>query len=442
MSGRDPAARLAAALPQLDQRLAEAIARPVRGRLTRAVGPVLRALLPGARLGELVRLADGGAVLLAEVCGLDGDEAILSPIGDAARLSSRAEVQRLDRVLSVPTGRALLGRVLNGLGSPIDGRPLPATPRRPVEAPPPSPMARALIGRAMPTGVRAIDALLTCAHGQRIGVFGPAGAGKSSLLAMLVRRAEVDVVVVALIGERGREVREFIDRQLGEAGMRRAVVVAATSDRPAVERAKAAHAATAIAEAFADEGLSVLLLMDSITRFARALREIGLAAGEPPARRGFPPSVFAELPRLLERAGPGPRGAISAFYAVLVEGEASEDPVAEEARAILDGHVVLSAALARAEHFPAIDVLESRSRLMEAVAEPRHRAAAARLRALMARHAEIELLLRVGEYRRGSDPLADAAMDRIEPIRTLLRQAPDEAAPFEATLARMAELAA
>lgn len=438
-----PRQALATLLDRLDAAAPGIEPRVLHGRLTRAVGPLLRATLPGARIGEFVTLREPDAAdgIAAEVVGFIDDEVLLTPMGELRQLAAGSEVVRGGRAFDVPVGTALLGRVLDGLGRPLDGRPLAPAPRRAVAAEPPPPLARRLITAPLATGIRAIDGLLTCAEGQRIGLFGEPGAGKSSLVAALVRGAACDVVVVGLIGERGREVREFLERVLAPADLKRAVVVVATSDRAAVERAKAAQVATTIAEHFRDEGARVLLLMDSITRYARALREIGLAAGEPPARRGFPPSVFAELPRLLERAGPGTTGSITAFYTVLTEGDGTLDPVAEEVRAVLDGHIVLSPALARAEHYPAIDVLASRSRLMEAVVEPVHRAAAARLRRLLARHDEIELLLRVGEYRAGSDRLADEAIARIQPIRDFLRQPMHEVAPIATTLQRLQALA-
>jgi ATP synthase in type III secretion protein N len=279
------------------------------------------------------------------------------------------------------------------------------------------------------------------ARGQRIGIFGEPGVGKSTLLASIVRGTEADVVVLGLIGERGREVHEFIERQLGEQGRAKSVAVVSTSDRPAAERVKAAHTATTIAEYFRDQGRHVLLLMDSVTRFARAQREIGLAAGEPPTRRGYPPSLFAALPRLLERSGPGRGGSITALYTVLVEGDGTLDPIAEEVQAILDGHIVLSPELAHRNHFPAVDVLRSRSRLMETVASVEHRAAAARLRELLARYADIELLVRVGEYKSGSDPKSDEALAKIEHINGFLRQPFDEPAPMDATVGRLQEIA-
>jgi type III secretion protein N (ATPase) len=299
-------------------------------------------------------------------------------------------------------------------------------------------MTRRLVDTPLPTGVRVIDALTTLGEGQRMGVFAPAGVGKSTLLGMLARGTAADVNVIVLIGERGREVREFIELVLGPAGMARTVVVCATSDRSAIERAKAAQTGTAIAEYFRDRGLRVLLMMDSLTRFARAQREIGLAAGEPPTRRGFPPSVFAELPRLLERAGMGERGSITALYTVLAEDDSGSDPVTEEVRGILDGHLVLSRTIAARNQYPAIDVLGSLSRVMSQIVDPDHRAQAGRLRRLMAKYDEVEPLLQIGEYQAGADPLADEAIARHDEIHAFLCQETDECADPGDTLARLA----
>ena len=421
--------------------------RPLRGRLVRAVGTVLRAVMPEARIGELCRFDDPGLPrpLSAEVVGLDGDEAILAPIGDVHGLSIGAAVTATGDVLRVPSGNPVLGRVLDGLGQPLDeatAGPLGACIMRACQAPPPEALSRALVERPLPLGLRAIDALLTCGEGQRIGIYGEPGGGKSTLLAQLVRGAAVDVVVVGLIGERGREVGDFIENQISPEARRRTVLVVATSDRPAVERMKAAMTATAIAEGFRDEGKRVLLVMDSVTRYARALREIGLAAGEPPTRRGFPPSVMAELPRLMERAGPAAKGSITAFYTVLFEGDGAGDPVAEETRGILDGHIILSPKLAGSGHYPAIDILTSRSRVMDAVVSQEHRASARRLRDLLSRHAEIEFLVQVGEYRRGVDPMNDMALERIDAIRGFLRQTSEEHTGFPDVLAQLKRLAA
>jgi type III secretion protein N (ATPase) len=432
-------------LQRLSAQVQDLQPRPVRGRLVRAVGTVLRAVLPEARLGELCRLHDRGREepLLAEVVGLDGDEAILAPVGDMLGLSAGAEVERTGDVLRVPVGAGLLGRVLDGLGRPLDSATLGALgpcARRPANALPPPALERRLVDTPLAVGVRAIDGLMTCGEGQRLGIYGEPGGGKSTLLASLVRGAQVDVVVVALVGERGREVRDFIEHQLDAAARARTVLVVATSDRPAIERLKASYTATTIAEAFRDEGRRVLLVMDSVTRFARALREVGLAAGEPPTRRGFPPSVMAELPRLMERAGPAASGSITAFYTVLVEGDGTGDPVAEETRAILDGHIVLSPSLAGAGHYPAIDVLASRSRVMDAITEPLHRKQANHVRDLLHRYNEIEFLVQVGEYKAGSDPRSDAALAGIEAVRSFLRQGSTERTTWEETQAWLARL--
>lgn len=415
--------------------------RPMKGRVIRATGTVIHAAAPDVAVGELCRLRDpnSGRELLAEAVGLSGDTVILTPIGDMIGLSTQTEVVRTGAPLSVAVGPALLGQTLDSLGRRRGAadheeaklkNPEEAWTTYPIRADPPDALERALISRPMPLGLRVIDGLLTCGEGQRIGIYGAPGTGKSSLLASIVKGAEADVAVVALIGERGREVREFIERHLGEEGRKKSVLVVATSDRSAMERVKAAYVATAIAEYFRDQNQRVLLLIDSITRFARAQREIGLAAGEPPTRRGFPPSVFAELPRLMERAGSGRVGSITAFYSVLTEGDGTTDPIAEESRGILDGHITLSPKLGSAGHYPAIDVLDSRSRVMDSVVSREHVQAATHVRALMARHQEIELLLRVGEYRAGSDPLADEAVSKIGPIRAFLKQGEHERTSF------------
>jgi ATP synthase in type III secretion protein N len=434
--------RLATIVPRLQDRLRNSTPRPPKGRVRRLSGVIVHASVSRVRIGEICHLVDPstGRSVAAEVIGLADGMAVLTPIGDLAGLSSLTEVVPTGEELRIPVGGGLLGRVISALGEPLDREPWPPRDidaRYPVGALPPAPFARQLISAPIRLGIRAIDGLLTCARGQRIGIFGEAGAGKSTLLADIVRGTDADVVVVALIGERGREVREFVERQLGPQGRARSVIVAATSDRPAMERIKAAYVATTIAEAFRDRGKDVLLLMDSITRFARAQREVGLAAGEPPTRRGFPPSLFAALPRLLERAGPGEQGSITGIYTVLVEGDLGLDPVAEEVQAILDGHVVLSSELAQRNHFPAIDVLRSRSRLMEVVAPPQPRADAARIRELLARHAEVELLVRVGEYQNGNDPVADEAIARIDRINAFLRQGAEESASFADTWLQM-----
>ncbi len=418
-----------------------------RGRVIQAFGTTLQASGLSARIGQQCVLRDPqrpeAPPLRAEVVGLAAGHAILMPFGGLQRVAIGTEVELLDGDARVPCGTALLGRVIDAFGQPLDGAPLPGDlALRPLHAGAPNPLARQSVNEALPTGVRAIDALLTVGVGQRVGVFAMAGGGKSTLLGMLARHAASDVNVIALVGERGREVREFIEDQLGNEGLARSVVVVSTSDRPAMERVRAAQAATAVAEGFRAQGARVLLLMDSVTRYARALREIGLAVGEPAVRRGFPPSVFAELPRLFERTGNDESGSITAFYTVLAEDEDGSDPVAEEVRSILDGHIVLSRALAAAGHYPAIDVLASASRVLPRVTTPQHQQAALRLRALMAAHAEVKFLLQVGEYKSGSDATADQAIERAPLIETLLRQRPDERSGFDEAIGLMQEIVA
>jgi ATP synthase in type III secretion protein N len=413
------------------------------GRVVEARGTLIRVAGIDARIGDMceLRLSDG-TTHLAEVTGLVNECAMLMPHGELDGLSLGARVVPLHRGHRVPVGDGLLGRVLDGFGRPIDGKgPLANAQWKLSQANSPPPLERNPVNQPFATGVRSIDALLTMGRGQRVGVFAPAGVGKSTLAGMLVRESEVDVCVVALVGERGREVGEFVHHTLGATGMARAVVVAATSDSSASERVKAGFAATTIAEHFRDLGGNVLLVMDSVTRLARALREIGLACGEPPTRRGYPPSVFAALPRLLERAGNSALGSITGVYTVLTEGEDDADPIAEEVRSILDGHIVLTRAIAQTQQYPAIDVLASLSRLMPAVAAADHQAAARRLRSLIARHREIELLIQVGEYRAGSDALADEAIAKLPAIQRFLGQASNEPERAEATLRRLLELA-
>ncbi|ANC02331.1 MULTISPECIES: FliI/YscN family ATPase [Pseudomonas] len=438
---------LQALLPRLHARLGDARPRPMKGTIRSIRGVLLRASVAGVRIGELCRLHDpsSGRALAAEVIGFDGDEAILSPIGSLEGLSTRTEITATGEALGVSVGDGQLGRVISPMGDYLDGDrqpPLGPMRRYPLQAEPPEPFARQVIVDPLSVGVRAIDGLLTLGRGQRMGLFGEPGVGKSSLLASMVRNTDADVVVIGLIGERGREVRELLDVQLDAQARARTVAVVATSDRPAAERARAAYVATVLAEYHRDQGRNVLLLMDSLTRFARAQREIGLAVGEPPTRRGYPPSFFSALPRLLERAGPAARGSITALYTVLTEGDAATDPVAEEARSILDGHVVLSAELAQRNHFPAIDVLRSRSRLMEQVASPEQRQLAMRMRELMARRNDIEMLIRIGEYAAGSDPLADEAIARHAAIEAFLRQSAAEPSGARQTLEHMRKVLA
>jgi type III secretion protein N (ATPase) len=407
---------------------------PATGKVFEVLGTLIRVSGMNVKLGELCELRDRtGAVLQkAEVVGISRSTAILSPFDQLTGISTDTRVFGTGRPLSVPVGSGLLGRVLSGLGEPIDGKgELLCHEERPVFRDPPDPMSRRVIEHAMPTGVKIIDGLMTLGEGQRMGIFAPAGVGKSTLMGMLARGTTCDVNVIALIGERGREVREFIEMILGEEGMRRSVVICATSDRSSIERAKAAYLATAVAEYFRDRDQKVLLMMDSLTRFARALREIGLARGEPPARRGFPPSVFAEIPRLLERAGMGALGSITALYTVLAEDESGGDPIAEEVRGILDGHMILSRRIAAKNQYPAIDVLGSLSRVMTQIVPPAHAKAAGRLRKLMAKYDEVETLLQVGEYVKGNDADGDEAIAKNELIKGFLNQRTDTLVKFD-----------
>ncbi len=427
----------------LDGALEEARPLQVKGRVTQVVGTIIKAVVPGVKVGELCSLKNPWEdfELIAEVVGFSRQAALLTPLGNIVGVSSATEVIPSGRTHSVPVGPNMLGRVLNGLGDPIDGLgPVDIETHYPVYALPPNPMTRKPIDRPMSLGVRVMDATLTCGEGQRMGIFAAAGGGKSTLLAQLIRNSEADIVVLALIGERGRELREFIEKDLGEEGLKRSVIVCATSDRSSMERLKAAYVGTAIAEYFRDQGRRVLLLMDSVTRFARAQREIGLAAGEPPTRRGFPPSVFATLPQLMERAGQSEKGSITALYTVLVEGDDMTEPVADETRSILDGHIILSRRLGAANHYPAIDVLASVSRVFNAVTSDEHRQMASRLRLLMAKYAEVEMLIKLGEYKPGGDAVTDEAVKKIDKINAFLKQGTHEKSTFEETLKKLKEL--
>jgi flagellum-specific ATP synthase len=387
---------------------------------------------------EMVFVEDpAGRPLAAECAGASGPNSYLAVL-DRGAIIAGAKVHASGRPPSAPVGRALLGRVLDGLGRPMDGGPEPAGVRWVSGyAEPPHPLDRAPISDALPCGVRAIDGFLTLGRGQRVGVFAGSGVGKSTLLGMLARGTAADITVIALIGERGREVRDFIEHDLGAEALRRCVVVASTGDNPAAMRLCAARTATAIAEAFRAEGHNVLLLFDSLTRVAMAQREVGLAAGEPPTTKGYPPSVFSLLPHLMERAGPAATGSITAIYTVLVDGEDMDEPIADLARATLDGHIVLRRTLASAGHYPPIDVLDSVSRLMERVASPSHREAARRARQLMAAHADARDLISIGAYVRGSDPLVDRAIDIVPEVNAFLRQSASEVTPFPDAIAAL-----
>ena len=418
-----------------------------RGRVIEAVGTLIKATGISVRLGELCRLSDvkTGFETLAEVAGFSGGNVWLSPMGSVEGLSPSTQVEGTGQVHSVAVGDFLLGRVVNGLGTAFldqgPGMPGDSAVTK-VWSEAPAPLKRPSIQHPLPLGVRAIDGLLTVGRGQRMGVFAPAGCGKSTLLSMLCRNADVDVTIVALVGERGREVGDFLDEGLDEQSRKQSILVVSTSDRPATERLKAAFVATAYAEHFRRQGKSVLLLIDSVTRLARAAREIGLAAGEPPTRRGFPPSVFALLPKLFERAGLSEQGDMTAFYTILEETSDGNDPIAEEVRSLLDGGIVLSRELAQKGHFPAIDVLSSLSRLMPKLIDDTQLSMAQRSRELLSKYNDVELLVRIGEYRKGVDALADQAIDKHDALERFVRQRSEEKCSREQTISLLQEVLA
>ncbi len=415
----------------------------VNGRVTQVIGLVIESIGPNSSLGEvcIVKSKGGEDVCLSEVVGFKNNRVLSMVLGEANRVSPGSEIVATGKTLSVGVGNMLLGRVIDGLGQPIDGKgPLQTTESRSIYNAPPSPLDRRRITEPIVTGIRSIDALLSCGKGQRIGIFAGSGVGKSVTLGMIARDTSADVNVIALVGERGREVGEFLDRELGVEGLKRSVVVVATSDQAALIRIKAAFMATSIAEYFRDQGKDVMLLMDSVTRLAMSQREVGLAIGEPPTTKGYTPSVFAILPKLLERAGNAKKGSITGLYTVLVEGDDMNEPVADAVRSILDGHIVLSRRLASAGHYPAIDVLESVSRVMPAITTVEHRKAAQRLLDMMATYREAEDLINIGAYVKGSNPRIDIAVTKIEAIRTFLRQAPDEKEDMKESIQRLINL--
>jgi flagellum-specific ATP synthase len=414
------------------------------GRVTRVVGLVLEATGLDVGLGSLCRITNHARdrSVLAEVVGFHERGVLLMPLGELDGLHPGSSVQPLGRTFGVDVGPGLLGRVLNGLGHPIDGKgKVDVIDRVPLAAEPPNPLEREIIDRPMETGVRAIDGLLTIGRGQRVGIFAGSGVGKSTMLGMIARNARADVNVIALLGERGREVRDFIENALGAEGLARSVVIVATGDQAALVRARGALVATAIAEYFRDQGKDVLLMVDSVTRVAMAWREIGLATGEPPTTKGYPPSVFAALPRLLERAGNGARGGITGIYTVLVDGDDFNEPVADAARSILDGHIVLTRKLASQNHFPSIDVLESKSRVRDHIISETQRRAGSALLRLEAAYREKEDLIMVGAYQKGSDAYVDAAILYRERALEFLRQRPEETSLYGDTNAALATIA-
>jgi flagellum-specific ATP synthase len=411
------------------------------GRVQRVRGLVIEAQGPRATMGELCTIRSGDHTRLAEVVGFNGHTTLLMALEDLDGLAPGAEVEAQGRALSVPVSKSLLGRVINGLGEPLDsGAPIVTSDYRPLYAAAPHPLKRRRVTRPLSVGVRAIDGLLTLGEGQRVGIFAGSGVGKSVLLGMMSKFTEADVVVIGLIGERGREVKDFIEKYLGPGGMKKTVVVAETSDRWPLLRVKGTMTATTIAEYFRDQGLRVLLLIDSITRVCHALREVGLSLGEPPATRGYPPSVFATLPKLLERAGNGETGSVTGLYTVLVEGDDQTEPVADAVRSILDGHIVLSRKIAARHHYPAIDVLSSISRVMPDVTSKVHGDAAGQLKEWMAVYAEAEDLISIGAYARGSRPEVDRSIERMPLINAFLKQKMDEVAPLPATIQAVSAL--
>ncbi len=409
---------------------------PVRGygRVTRVIGLTIESEGPNAHLGELcnIRGGRGAEPLLAEVVGFRENRVLLMPLGSLSGLAPGAEVIGTGQAMSVPLGKELLGRVIDGLGKPIDGKgSFRGEVIYPVHNQPPDPMTRLRIKEPLSLGIRSIDSLITCGRGQRVGIFSGSGVGKSSLLAMCTRYTSADIIVIGLIGERGREVRDFIERDLGPEGLSRAVVVVSTSDQPALVRVKGALVTTAIAEYFRDQGKNVLLIMDSLTRVAMALREVGLAIGEPPATRGYPPSVFAFMPGLLERSGANEVGTITGLYSVLVEGDDLQEPVTDTVRGILDGHIVLSRKLAGEGHYPPVDVLQSVSRLMPEITSQEDFQAAGKLRRLLSAYDNARDLISIGAYKRGSDSNVDKALERMDGIKSFLQQELDEKATYE-----------
>ncbi|MCR4895529.1 MAG: flagellar protein export ATPase FliI [Lachnospiraceae bacterium] len=406
------------------------------GKVVNVVGLTIESLGPDAKLGDLCHIipkSEGPETpepIMAEVVGFKDRRTLLMPYGVTDGIGLGSIVENTNDPLLIPVSDQLLGKSVNALGVPTDGTVIEGE-MRPVDAAPPDPMKRAIIDEVLPLGVKAVDGLITLGKGQRIGIFAGSGVGKSTLMGMFARNTKADINVIALIGERGREVREFIERDLGEEGMARSVVVVATSDRPALERKKAAMTATAIAEYFRDQGRDVLLMMDSLTRFSMAQREIGLASGEPPVTRGYPPSVYSEMPKLLERAGKSDIGSITGLYTVLVDGDDFNEPITDTARSILDGHIMLDRKLGHKNHYPAIDVLQSISRCMSSIASKDHKKAASRLKTVLATYNEAEDLINIGAYKSGSNPSIDYAITKIGAVNDFLCQETHDKFTFE-----------
>ncbi len=407
------------------------------GKVTKVVGLTIESIGPDANLNDLCRIVpkdNPQMEVMAEVVGFRDNRILLMPFESVDGVGPGSIVENTGSVLKVAVSDDVLGKTLDGLGRPITGEELTNATKYPVECTPPDPMKREIIKDVLPLGVKAVDGLITVGKGQRIGIFAGSGVGKSTLMGMFARNTKADINVIALIGERGREVREFIERDLGEEGMKRSVVVVATSDKPALIRNKAAKTATAIAEYFRDQGKDVLLMMDSLTRFSMAQREIGLASGEPPVTRGYPPSVYSEMPKLLERAGMASVGSITGLYTVLVDGDDFNEPITDTARGILDGHIMLSRKLGHKNHYPAIDVLQSISRVMSQIATKEHKTVAGKLKNVLATYHEAEDLINIGAYKSGSNKNIDYAIEKIDMVNQFLRQGVDEKFSFDEEL--------
>lgn len=413
------------------------------GKVAKVVGLTIESIGPMAKLNDLclIRSNSAAGVVKAEVVGFRDDRVLLMPYDNVEGVGLGSWVENTGAPLQVPVSEELLGLTLDGVGEPMNADSLGADcAHYSVEAAPPDPLSRKIIDEVLTLGVKAVDGLLTIGKGQRIGIFAGSGVGKSTLMGMFARNTKADINVIALIGERGREVREFIERDLGEEGMRRSVVVVVTSDKPALIRKKAAQTATAIAEYFRDQGKDVLLMMDSLTRFSMAQREIGLASGEPPVSRGYPPSVYAQMPKLLERAGNSDRGSITGLYTVLVDGDDFNEPITDTARGILDGHIVLSRQMAQKNHYPAIDILQSISRVMSSIITKEHKVAAGKMKQVLATYQEAEDLINIGAYKAGSNPDIDFAIDKIRAVNAFLQQQTDEKYTFEESLQQMLDI--
>lgn len=413
------------------------------GRVSKVIGLTVESIGPDAKLNDVCKILlrdNPGQHINAEVVGFKDNRIVLMPFENVDGIGPGCIVENTNETLKVNVGEGLLGKTVDGLGVPTDGSELQSFERYPVEQTPPDPMDRVIINEILPLGVKAVDGLLTIGKGQRIGIFAGSGVGKSTLMGMFARNTKADINVIALIGERGREVREFIERDLGEEGMKRSVVVVATSDKPALIRNKAAKTATAIAEYFRDQGKDVLLMMDSLTRFSMAQREIGLASGEPPVTRGYPPSMYSEMPKLLERAGNSDKGSITGLYTVLVDGDDFNEPITDTARSILDGHIMLSRKLAHKNHYPAIDVLQSISRCMSQIADKHQKELAGRLKNVMATYTEAEDLINIGAYKSGSNKNIDYAISKIDKVNEFLLQPTDEKITFEDEIKRLEEV--